>query len=145
VAAAQLHAKGLGLDINYRVGSVEALAGPYDLITSLEVVEHVCEPGAFVSGLAAALTPDGLLIMSTPNRTAVSRFAMIVVGEGTGQIPRGTHDWDQFLSPDELRSLLERAGLEVIDTTGLSFSVSRGFTLSRDLSLNYLVTARPAR
>jgi 2-polyprenyl-6-hydroxyphenyl methylase/3-demethylubiquinone-9 3-methyltransferase len=69
---------------------------------------------------------------------------MIVVGEGTGQIPRGTHDWHQFLSPDELRSLLERAGLEVIDTTGLSFSASRGFTLSRDLSLNYLVTARRA-
>jgi 2-polyprenyl-6-hydroxyphenyl methylase/3-demethylubiquinone-9 3-methyltransferase len=144
IAEAQLHAAGQGLDIDYRVGSVEALSGPYELITCLEVIEHVSQPAAFVSGLAGALAQDGLLIMSTPNRTATSRLALIVVGEGTGQIPRDTHDWDQFLSPDELRSLLERAGLEVIDTTGLTFSVSRGFRLSRDLSLNYLVTARRA-
>ncbi|HEX8442227.1 MAG TPA: bifunctional 2-polyprenyl-6-hydroxyphenol methylase/3-demethylubiquinol 3-O-methyltransferase UbiG [Allosphingosinicella sp.] len=145
VAAARVHAQGQGLDIDYRVGSVEALAGPYDLVTCLEVIEHVSEPATFVSGLADALAPDGLLIMSTPNRTAVSRLALIVIGEGTGQIPRGTHDWKQFLSPEELRSLLAGAGLEVLDIAGLSFSASRGFTLGRDLSLDYFVTARLAR
>jgi 2-polyprenyl-6-hydroxyphenyl methylase/3-demethylubiquinone-9 3-methyltransferase len=144
IAAARLHAEGQGLAIDYRVGSVEALTGRYDLVTSLEVIEHVNEPRAFVQGLADALADDGLLILSTPNRTAMSRLMMIVIGEGTGRIPRGTHDWEKFLSPDELCPLLQYAGLEVIDVTGLRFSVTRGFTLSDDKSLDYFVTARRA-
>jgi 2-polyprenyl-6-hydroxyphenyl methylase/3-demethylubiquinone-9 3-methyltransferase len=144
IAAARLHAEGQGLAIDYRVGSVEALTGRYDLVTSLEVIEHVNEPRAFVQGLADALADDGLLILSTPNRTAMSRLMMIVIGEGTGRIPRGTHDWEKFLTPDELCPLLQYAGLEVIDVTGLRFSVTRGFTLSDDKSLDYFVTARRA-
>jgi 2-polyprenyl-6-hydroxyphenyl methylase/3-demethylubiquinone-9 3-methyltransferase len=144
IAAARLHAEGQGLAIDYRVGSVEALTGRYDLVTSLEVIEHVNEPRAFVQGLADALADDGLLILSTPNRTAMSRLMMIVIGEGTGRIPRGTHDWEKFLSPDELCPLLQYAGLEVIDVTGLRFSVTRGFTLSDDKSLDYFVTAQRA-
>jgi 2-polyprenyl-6-hydroxyphenyl methylase/3-demethylubiquinone-9 3-methyltransferase len=144
IAAARLHAEGQGLAIDYRVGSVEALTGRYDLVTSLEVIEHVNEPRAFVQGLADALSDDGLLILSTPNRTAMSRLMMIVIGEGTGRIPRGTHDWEKFLTPDELCPLLQYAGLEVIDVTGLRFSVTRGFTLSDDKSLDYFVTARRA-
>nr|WP_295370875.1 bifunctional 2-polyprenyl-6-hydroxyphenol methylase/3-demethylubiquinol 3-O-methyltransferase UbiG [uncultured Sphingosinicella sp.] len=142
IAAARLHAEGQGLAIDYRVGSVEALVGPYDLVTTLEVIEHVNEPRAFVMGLADALATDGLLIVSTPNRTAMSRLMMITIGEGTGQIPRGTHDWEKFLTPDELCALLKDAGLEVVDLTGLRFSVTRGFTLSDDKSLDYFVTAR---
>jgi 2-polyprenyl-6-hydroxyphenyl methylase / 3-demethylubiquinone-9 3-methyltransferase len=142
VAAARVHAEGQGLAIDYRVGSVEALTGPYDLITSLEVIEHVNEPLAFVQGLAGSLADDGLLILSTPNRTAMSRLMMITLGEGTGQIPRGTHDWEKFLTPDELCPLIAHAGLEVVDVTGLRFSMMRGFTLSDDKSLDYFVTAK---
>jgi 2-polyprenyl-6-hydroxyphenyl methylase / 3-demethylubiquinone-9 3-methyltransferase len=142
IAAARIHAEGQGLAIDYRAGSVEALTGRYDLVTSLEVVEHVNEPRAFVQGLAGALAPGGLLILSTPNRTATSRLLMIVLGEGTGRIPRGTHDWDKFLAPDELCALLRDAGLEVLDRTGLGWNPVRGFTLTDDLSLDYFVAAQ---
>ena len=142
VTAARIHAQGQGLHVDYRVGSVEALDGPYQLVTSLEVIEHVADPRSFVRGLAGLLAADGLLILSTPNRTALSRLAMITVGEGLRQIPRGTHDWDKFLMPEELCGLVREAGLEVVDVRGLSFSVTRGFALGNDTSLNYLVTAR---
>jgi 2-polyprenyl-6-hydroxyphenyl methylase/3-demethylubiquinone-9 3-methyltransferase len=142
VAAARIHAEGQGLDVDYRVGSVEALAGPYDLVTSLEVVEHVNEPRAFIAALAGALSADGLLILSTPNRTSLSRLALITVGEGLGQIPRGTHEWNKFLMPDELCTLVSDAGLTVIDRSGIGWNPTRGFHLTDDLSLNYLVTAR---
>ena len=144
IEAARAHALGQGLEIDYRVGGVESLDGRYDLVTSLEVVEHVADVPAFVGGLAGALAEGGLLIVSTPNRTAWSRLMMIAIGEGTGRIPRGTHDWDKFLTPDELCARLSEAGLEVIDTTGLGWSVTRGFSLTDDKSLNYLVTARRA-
>jgi 2-polyprenyl-6-hydroxyphenyl methylase/3-demethylubiquinone-9 3-methyltransferase len=143
IAAAREHALGQGLAIDYKVGSVEALeAGAYDLVTALEVVEHVADPRTFVHGLAAGLKPDGLLILSTPNRTAMSRLLLILVGEGTGRIPRGTHDWDKFLAPDELVALLGDAGLALEDCHGLAWGPARGFQLSDDKSLDYLVTAR---
>ena len=122
--------------------SFTPLAGEtFDLVTSLEVIEHVAAPDAFVAGLAAALAPSGLLILSTPNRTALSRLALITIGEGTGRIPRGTHDWEKFLTPDELTELLEAAGLRVVDTRGLSLSAARGFVMSDDMKLDYFVTA----
>lgn len=144
IEVARGHALGQGLEIDYRVGGVEQIDGRYDLVTSLEVVEHVADVRAFVIGLADALADDGLLILSTPNRTAWSRLLMIVVGEGTGQIPKGTHDWDKFLSPEELCLLLGDAGLEVVDVTGLGWTPTRGFCLTDDKSLNYLVTAKKA-
>ena len=142
IAAARAHAALSGLTIDYRAGGIEALAGEtFDLVTSLEVIEHVATPDAFVAGLAAALAPGGLLILSTPNRTALSRLALITIGEGLGRIPRGTHDWEKFLAPDELIELLETAGLKVIDTRGLSLSPARGFVMSDDMKLDYFVTA----
>jgi 2-polyprenyl-6-hydroxyphenyl methylase/3-demethylubiquinone-9 3-methyltransferase len=142
IAAARDHALGQGLEIDYRTGGSEALEGRYDLVTSLEVVEHVADPEAFVGGLAAALAPGGLLILSTPNRTLWSRLIMIVVGEGTGRIPKGTHDWEKFIAPDALAAMVRAAGLEVTDTTGIGWTPTRGFALTEDLSLNYLLTAR---
>jgi 2-polyprenyl-6-hydroxyphenyl methylase/3-demethylubiquinone-9 3-methyltransferase len=142
IAAAREHALGQGLDIDYRVGSVEALTGPYDLVTSLEVVEHVADTRAFIQGLADALAPDGLLILSTPNRTSLSRLMLITVGEGTGRIPRGTHDWEKFLCPEELSALVGDAGLEVIDCTGLAWGPARGFHISDNKSLDYFLTAK---
>ena len=144
IEAARAHAEGQGLEIDYRVGGVEVLTGPYDLVTSLEVIEHVADSGSFVAGLAKALAPDGLLILSTPNRTSTSRLLMIVLGEGLGRIPRGTHDWQKFLAPEELCALLQDAGLEVLDVTGLSFDPLRGFVLSDNKSLDYFVTAKRA-
>ena len=142
IAAAREHALGQGLEIDYRVGGAEALDGRYDLVASLEVVEHVADPAAFVGALAGGVAADGLLILSTPNRTAWSRLIMIGLGEGTGRIPRGTHDWDKFLAPDELAALVRAAGLEVIDSSGVAWTPTRGFALADDLSLNYLMTAK---
>ena len=142
VEAARAHAAQQGLAIDYRAGGVEAVAGErFDLVCSLEVVEHTADPAAFVRGLAGALAEGGLLIMSTPNRTALSRLAMITVAEGAGLIPRGTHDWTRFLRPGELSVLLEDAGLRVLDVQGLSFSPTRGFGLSESTELDYFVSA----
>jgi 2-polyprenyl-6-hydroxyphenyl methylase/3-demethylubiquinone-9 3-methyltransferase len=142
IAAARIHAEGQGLAIDYRTGGVETLSGRYDLVTSLEVIEHVADSRGFVTKLAEILAPDGLLILSTPNRTHLSRLLMITLAEGTGRIPRGTHDWEKFLTPDELCALLDQAGLEVLDVTGLGFSVTRGFVLSDDKRLDYMVAAQ---
>jgi 2-polyprenyl-6-hydroxyphenyl methylase/3-demethylubiquinone-9 3-methyltransferase len=142
IEAARGHAVLSRLAIDYRVGGTDAITGAsFDLITCMEVVEHVADPGAFVAGLAGALAPGGLLIMSTPNRTPISRLAMITLAEGLGRIPRGTHDWDKFLTPDELQVFLEKVGLKMLDTRGLSYRPGSGFTLTDDLKLDYLVTA----
>jgi 2-polyprenyl-6-hydroxyphenyl methylase/3-demethylubiquinone-9 3-methyltransferase len=142
IAAARAHAAGQGLAIDYRAGGIEAVAGErFDLVTSLEVIEHVTDPAGFVRGLAACLAPGGLMILSTPNRTALSRLALIAVGEGLAGIPRGTHDWDRFLTPPELRTLIDAAGLHVQDTKGIALSPTKGFVLSDDLAMDYLVTA----
>ncbi|MBX3594962.1 bifunctional 2-polyprenyl-6-hydroxyphenol methylase/3-demethylubiquinol 3-O-methyltransferase UbiG [Sphingomonas sp.] len=146
IGAARAHAAAAGLDIDYLAGEFETLTAGrrFDLVTSMEVIEHVADPAAFVTGLAAALASDGLMILSTPNRTPLSRLAMITVGEGLGMIPRGTHDHDRFLTPDELEEMLVAAGLRVTDRRGLSFSPGAGFHLSADDSLNYLLTVRHA-
>ena len=143
IAAARLHAEGQGLAIDYRTGSVENLKGErFDLVVSMEVIEHVADPAAFIGGLAGALADDGPLILSTPNRTPLSKLALITVGEGFGMVPKGTHDHAKFLTPDELGALVEQSGLEVVDTTGLSFDPRTGFVLSENLMLDYFLTAR---
>ena len=83
VAVARAHAEGQRLAIDYRAAGVETLAERFDLVTCMEVIEHVADPAAFVRGLARVLAADGLLILSTPNRTALSRLAMITVAEGS--------------------------------------------------------------
>ncbi|UAK24915.1 bifunctional 2-polyprenyl-6-hydroxyphenol methylase/3-demethylubiquinol 3-O-methyltransferase UbiG [Sphingomonas nostoxanthinifaciens] len=143
VAVARAHAAGQGLAIDYRAGDLAQVAGErFDLVVSMEVIEHVADPAAFVAGLAGALADDGLLILSTPNRTPLSRLALITVGEGLGMVPKGTHDWSRFLTPDELTALLVAEGLDVVDTRGLAFDPRTGFTLSANMAMGYFVTAR---
>lgn len=143
VAAARAHAAGQGLEIAYHAGELATLPpATFDLVTSMEVVEHVADPAAFIGQLAARLAPGGLMILSTPNRTMWSKLLLVEAAERVGAVPRGTHDWDQFLKPEELAALIEGAGLEVIDRTGLSPSAAKGFKLGGSEALNYLVTAR---
>ena len=142
IGAARDHAAMMGLAIDYRVGDTSVVMGEqFDLVTSLEVIEHVGDPRVFIAGLASALADGGLMILSTPNRTRYSRFAMITIGEGLGSIPRGTHDWDKFITPDELMVMLVDAGLKAIDTTGFAYDPVRGARLTDSLNLDYFVTA----
>lgn len=141
IAVAREHAAAMGLAIDYRAGDIQDLEGQYDLITSLEVIEHVAEPAAFLRALAKRLAPGGLLILSTPNATGWSKLMMITLGEGLGRIPKGTHDFDKFISPDRMKVLLADAGLKCLDVEGIAWSPTRGLHLSDDVRLNYLVAA----
>ena len=143
IAAAALHSEGSGLDVRYIAGEIGSIdIGQFDLVTAMEVIEHVADKPAFLAALAARLSPDGLMVLSTPNRTARSRLFMIGAAEGIGLIPKGTHHWDDFVTPEELDELLNEAGLEMGEPQGIGFSPSRGLHLTDDLALNYIVTAR---
>lgn len=141
VAAARLHAEGSGLAIDYRCGDVGqlGLAG-HDLVTSMEVIEHVADKALFVGALEAALADGGLMILSTPNRTTRSRLLLIEGAEGLGMVPKGTHHWADFITPVELHDLLTAAGLKMGNPMGIAWSVARGLHISDDLALNYIVT-----
>jgi 2-polyprenyl-6-hydroxyphenyl methylase/3-demethylubiquinone-9 3-methyltransferase len=141
IAVAREHAAAQGLTIDYRAAELQELGGTFDLITCMEVVEHVADPAAFVKALAKRLAPNGLLILSTPNQTSLSRLMMITIGEGIGQIPKGTHDFDKFIAPERLKVLLADADLKCLDVEGIAWSPTRGLHLSDDVRLNYLVTA----
>ncbi|NCU11148.1 MAG: bifunctional 2-polyprenyl-6-hydroxyphenol methylase/3-demethylubiquinol 3-O-methyltransferase UbiG [Sphingomonadaceae bacterium] len=141
VAAASVHASGAGLGIDYRCGDVARLdLKGFDLVTSMEVIEHVADKTAFLAALAGALAPGGLMILSTPNRTPKSRLLMVEAAERIGLVPRGTHHWHDFVTPDELADLLAEAGLTMGEPTGIAWSPAKGLHLSGDLSLNYIVT-----
>ena len=141
IEVAREHASAMGLEVDYRAGDVQELEGEFDLVTCMEVVEHVADPAAFVHALAKRLAPDGLLLLSTPNRTSWSRLLTITIAEGTGAVPKGTHEFERFITPDEMKVLLQNAGLKCVDFEGIAWSVTRGLHLSEDMSLNYLVAA----
>ena len=141
IAVARGHAATMGLAIDYRVGDVQAMEGQFDLVTAMEVIEHVADPAAFLKALAKRLASGGLLVMSTPNATGWSKLLMITVAEGLGRIPRGTHDFDKFIAPERMKALLAEAGLQCLDTEGIAWSPARGLHLSDDVRLNYLVSA----
>src|SRR6187399_3106983 len=144
VEAAALHADGSGLDIRYVAGELATLGlGEFDVVTSLEVLEHVADKRAFLAELANHLAPGGLMILSTPNRTPQSRVLLVGAAEALGAIPRGTHHWGDFVTPEELRGLLAEAGLAMGEPRGIAFSPLEGLHLSGDLSLDFIVTARP--
>lgn len=147
IAVASLHAQGQGLPIDYRATTSEALAAEglrYDVVMALEIVEHVADPAAFVATCRDLLRPGGMLIQSTLNRTAKSFGAAIIGAEWIMRwLPKGTHDWRRFITPDELAAMTEAAGLRVVDRCGMVFNpLGWSWSLSpRDLSVNYAMTA----
>ncbi|WP_086617581.1 bifunctional 2-polyprenyl-6-hydroxyphenol methylase/3-demethylubiquinol 3-O-methyltransferase UbiG [Erythrobacter tepidarius] len=145
IAAASQHAQGVGLDIRYMAGEVGSLdIGTFDLVTCLEVIEHVADKPAFLRDLAARLAPGGLLVMSTPNRTVASRVLLVGAAEAVGYVPRGTHRWHDFVTPEELEALLRDAGLTVTARRGIAWRPGKRLHLSEDMSLNYILSARRA-
>jgi len=147
IKTALTHARNGGLDIDFRAGTAEALldegAGPFDVVLNLEVVEHVANPAAFLKTSAALLSPGGIIILATMNRTAKA-FALAVVGAEyvLGWLPRGTHDWNKFLKPEELSGPLSEAGLVCENAQGVSFNpLSDQWRLTNDTAVNYLLVA----
>jgi len=144
---ARRHAKLSELEIDYRHSSVEALAvsgESYDLVTALEVVEHVADVESFLDACATLVRPGGALALSTINRTPQA-FAFAILGAEylLRRLPRGTHDWRKFLKPSELARVLRRQGLRVQRLTGMVYNPLSGeWRLSeRDLAINYLLWA----
>lgn len=147
IPVARVHAARSGLSIDYRHTTAEALAAAedkFDVVLAMEVVEHVADPAVFLAACARLLRPGGLMVTSTLNRNAKSYALGIIGAEYVMRwLPRGTHDWRRFLTPDELGALLRKAGLEPVDRKGFVFDPMRWrFSLSdRDLSLNYVTAA----
>lgn len=154
VAAASAHAEMMGFassvplgegSLRYMAGEVAALdIGTFDLVICLEVIEHVADKPAFLRDVAARLAPGGLLIMSTPNRTAASRVLLVGAAEAVGYVPKGTHHWQDFITPDEFEALLTQAGLTVTARRGIAWRPGKGLHLSDDQALNYILSARRA-
>ena len=147
IPVAQIHAEQSGLVIDYRHTSAEALAEAgeqFDVVLNMEVVEHVADPLAYLTACQTLLKPGGLMICSTLNRNAKS-FAMAIVGAEwiMRWLPKGTHDWKKFITPDELTDLIRRAGLDPVDRKGMVFNpLSWRWSLSdRDLSVNYVTAS----
>lgn len=148
IPVARIHADQQGLAIDYRHGTAEALVAAgesFDVVLALEIVEHVADPQGFVTTCRNLLRPGGLMIASTLNRTARS-FAMAIVGAEWVMrwLPKGTHEWSRFLTPDELDGLVRAAGLAPLDRKGMVFNpITWRWSLSdRDLAVNYIAAAR---
>ncbi len=149
IAVARQHAAKSGLAIDYRNSTVEALAHAgevFDVVLAMEVVEHVADVGLFVELTAGTVKPGGLLFVATLNRTAKS-FALAIVGAEyiLRWLPRGTHQWDKFVMPDELDLAIEQCDLRVIGETGVIYNVfADRWQLSADMDVNYMVVAEKA-
>ena len=152
IPVASIHAEQMGLDIDYRHTTAEALADAgeeFDAILNMEVVEHVADPQIFLDACAAMLKPNGIMTTSTINRNPKSYMMAIIGAEHIMcWLPKGTHEWSKFITPDELFGFLETAGLTPVDRTGFQFNpITWTWRLSaRDLSVNYVTAAtKPAQ
>lgn len=147
IPVARLHAERSGLAIDYRHTTAEDLAAAgetFDAVLNMEVIEHVADPAAYLRSIHALLRPGGVHVCSTLNRTPKSFLFAIVGAEYVARwLPKGTHDWRKFITPDELFALLRDAHLRPIDRTGMVYDFLRGgWSLSeRDLSVNYVTAS----
>jgi 2-polyprenyl-6-hydroxyphenyl methylase/3-demethylubiquinone-9 3-methyltransferase len=150
VAAARRHAEEAGVAVDYRAITAEALAAAgerFDVVLAMEVIEHVADVPLFLSCCAGMVVPGGLMIAATLNRTLKS-FALAIVGAEyvLGWLPRGTHQWDKFVTPVELETAIEKAGLAVIDRAGVVYDLlADRWRLSNDTDVNYMLTAERSR
>jgi len=146
IEAAQAHAEGAGLEIDYRAETAEAFAASgrrFDAVLLLEVVEHVPDVPAFLQAVAPLVKPGGVMILSTLNRT-LKAYALAIVGAELilRWLPAGTHNWDRFVTPDELRAALTNAGLKLSDLTGMVYNpFADEWRLAHDTDVNYFATA----
>lgn len=146
IAVARHHAGEAGLAIEYRVSTAEGFSETgerFDMVLAMEVVEHVSDVGLFVRRSAEMVARDGLMIVATINRT-IKSFALAIVGAEyiLGWLPRGTHQWDRFVTPEELSALVEKNGLRVIDERGVIYNIlTATWQLSSDTDVNYMLTA----
>ena len=147
IPVARIHAEQSGLDIDYRHTTAEALAEAnekFDVVLNMEVIEHVASPIDFLRACRQLLKPGGLHICSTLNRNSKS-YAMAIIGAEhiMRWLPKGTHDWSKFITPDELFDLLAQAGMEPVDRKGFVFNpLTWSWRLSpRDLSVNYVTAS----
>ena len=144
---AQIHAQKSGLTIDYRHTTAEALAAAgeqFDVVLNMEVVEHVADPLAYLTACQQLLKPGGLMICSTINRNPKS-FLMAIIGAEYVMrwLPKGTHEWAKFITPDELYDLIRKAGLDPVDRKGFVFNkLTWSWSISgRDLSVNYVTAS----
>lgn len=150
IPVAQVHAEQSGLVIDYRFTTAEDLAAAgerFDVVLNMEVVEHVSDPLAYLTACQVLLKSGGVMLCSTLNRNSKSFLMAIIGAEWVMRwLPKGTHDWAKFITPDELYALITRAGLTPLDRKGMVFNpVSWSWSLSpRDLSVNYVTTSRKA-
>ena len=146
VAVARAHAQAAELEIDYRDETIEALVASgarFDIVLAMEVVEHVADVQAFVTACCEAVKPGGLLVMATLNRTLRS-YALAIVGAEyvLRWLPRGTHDWEKFVTPDELADAIEAGGLRVGESRGVAYNpLTDRWSESRDESVNYMLAA----
>ncbi len=149
ITVARDHAVRSGLAVDYRCTSAETLADAgevFDIVLAMEVVEHVTDVGLFVELAAAMVKPGGLLFVATLNRTMKS-FALAIVGAEyiLRWLPRGTHQWDKFVTPNELDIAIARSGLQLTDQTGVIYNLfADRWQLSSDMDVNYMVVAEQA-
>jgi 2-polyprenyl-6-hydroxyphenyl methylase/3-demethylubiquinone-9 3-methyltransferase len=151
IPVAQVHAENSGLSIDYRFTTAEDLAAAgerFDVVLNMEVVEHVSDPLAYLTACQQLLKPGGIMLCSTLNRNSKS-FVMAIIGAEWVMrwLPKGTHDWAKFITPEELYALIQRAGLTPLDRKGMVFNpVAWSWSLSdRDLTVNYVTTSRKGR
>jgi len=146
IKVARAHARQVDVTVDYRATTAEHLAAQkerFDLVLAMEVVEHVTDVNAFVSTCASMVKDGGLLFIATINRTMKS-FALAIVGAEyiLRWLPRGTHQWDKFVTPEELELAVEQAGLDVVGERGVIYNLlADRWQLSSDMDVNYMVVA----
>lgn len=152
LAVARLHGLETGVDVDYRQTTIESLAADtdqlarYDIITCLEMLEHVPQPASVIQACARLLKPGGQLFVSTINRNPKSYLFAIIGAEYVLRLlPKGTHEWKKFIRPSEMTGFLRQAGLQTHDLTGMTYNpVTRVYKLGRDVDVNYIMHASKA-